>query len=101
MSQRGRNYSIFQSSHVQIHSNRMCKVYFEGTTPYQHSKEQFLTDSCFPSGLSIDFPAGKMYWLSSSNGTINRCNLDGSGFEVIESMKRDLTKATALAVMGK
>ncbi|KAI2660779.1 Low-density lipoprotein receptor-related protein 1 [Labeo rohita] len=54
-----------------------------------------------PVGLSIDFPAGKMYWISSANGTINRCNLDGSGFEVIESMKRDLTKATALAVMGK
>ncbi|RXN31423.1 low-density lipo receptor-related 1B [Labeo rohita] len=53
-----------------------------------------------PVGLSIDFPAGKMYWISSANGTINRCNLDGSGFEVIESMKRDLTKATALAVMG-
>lgn len=42
-----------------------------------------------------------MYWISSANGTINRCNLDGSGFEVIESMKRDLTKAAALAVMGK
>ncbi|KTF74400.1 hypothetical protein cypCar_00045783 [Cyprinus carpio] len=41
-----------------------------------------------------------MYWISSANGTFNRCNLDGSGFEVIESMKRDLTKATALAVMG-
>uniref|UniRef100_A0A8C1IX14 Low density lipoprotein receptor-related protein 1Bb n=1 Tax=Cyprinus carpio TaxID=7962 RepID=A0A8C1IX14_CYPCA len=53
-----------------------------------------------PVGLSIDFPAGKMYWISSANGTFNRCNLDGSGFEVIESMKRDLTKATALAVMG-
>ncbi|XP_056127208.1 low-density lipoprotein receptor-related protein 1B isoform X1 [Rhinichthys klamathensis goyatoka] len=53
-----------------------------------------------PVGLSIDFPAGKMYWISSANGTINRCNLDGSGFEVIESMKRDLTKAAALAVMG-
>ncbi|TRY84843.1 hypothetical protein DNTS_002284 [Danionella cerebrum] len=53
-----------------------------------------------PVGLSIDYPAGKMYWVSSANGTINRCNLDGSGFEVIESMKRDLTKATALAVMG-
>ncbi|XP_049341186.1 low-density lipoprotein receptor-related protein 1B isoform X1 [Astyanax mexicanus] len=53
-----------------------------------------------PVGLSIDFPASKLYWISSANGTINRCNLDGSGFEVIETMKRDLTKATALAVMG-
>uniref|UniRef100_A0A8B9RNB7 Low density lipoprotein receptor-related protein 1Bb n=1 Tax=Astyanax mexicanus TaxID=7994 RepID=A0A8B9RNB7_ASTMX len=53
-----------------------------------------------PVGLSIDFPASKLYWISSANGTINRCNLDGSGFEVIETMKRDLTKATALAIMG-
>uniref|UniRef100_A0A3B4E5T6 EGF-like domain-containing protein n=1 Tax=Pygocentrus nattereri TaxID=42514 RepID=A0A3B4E5T6_PYGNA len=53
-----------------------------------------------PVGLSVDFPASKLYWISSANGTINRCNLDGSGFEVIETMKRDLTKATALAVMG-
>ncbi|KAL7865857.1 hypothetical protein SRHO_G00111040 [Serrasalmus rhombeus] len=53
-----------------------------------------------PVGLSIDFPASKLYWISSANGTINRCNLDGSGFEVIETMKRDLTKATALAVMA-
>ncbi|XP_053482709.1 low-density lipoprotein receptor-related protein 1B [Ictalurus furcatus] len=53
-----------------------------------------------PVGLSIDFPASKLYWISSANGTVNRCNLDGSGFEVIETMKKNLTKATALAVMG-
>ncbi|KAM9485972.1 low-density lipoprotein receptor-related protein 1B [Clarias gariepinus] len=53
-----------------------------------------------PVGLSIDFSASKLYWISSANGTINRCNLDGSGFEVIETTKKNLTKATALAVMG-
>ncbi|KAK3568547.1 hypothetical protein QTP86_008754 [Hemibagrus guttatus] len=53
-----------------------------------------------PVGLSIDFPASKLYWISSANGTVNRCNLDGSGFEVIETTKKNLTKATALAVMG-
>ncbi|XP_029103120.1 low-density lipoprotein receptor-related protein 1B-like isoform X3 [Scleropages formosus] len=53
-----------------------------------------------PVGLSIDYAASKLYWISSGNGTINRCNLDGSGLEVIESMKKELVKATALAVMG-
>ncbi|KAJ8247101.1 hypothetical protein GJAV_G00258730 [Gymnothorax javanicus] len=53
-----------------------------------------------PVGLSIDYPMNKLYWISSGNGTINRCSLDGSSLEVIESMKARLTKATALAVMG-
>ncbi|XP_064182725.1 low-density lipoprotein receptor-related protein 1B-like isoform X2 [Anguilla rostrata] len=53
-----------------------------------------------PVGLSIDYAMNKLYWISSGNGTINRCNLDGSSLEVIESMKAGLTKATALAVMG-
>nr|XP_015214111.1 PREDICTED: low-density lipoprotein receptor-related protein 1B isoform X2 [Lepisosteus oculatus] len=53
-----------------------------------------------PVGLSIDYATNKLYWISSGNGTINRCNLDGSNLEVIESMKKELIKATALAVMG-
>ncbi|XP_026091548.1 low-density lipoprotein receptor-related protein 1B [Carassius auratus] len=53
-----------------------------------------------PVGLSIDYSANKLYWMSSGNGTINRCNLDGSGLDVIDSFKKDLQKATALAVMG-
>ncbi|XP_076159537.1 low-density lipoprotein receptor-related protein 1B-like [Alosa pseudoharengus] len=53
-----------------------------------------------PVGLSIDFPDGKLYWISSGNGTINRCSLDGGGLEVIEAMKKELMKATALAIMG-
>lgn len=52
-------------------------------------------------GLSIDYAASKLYWISSANGTINRCNLDGGGLEVLESLKRDLVKGTALAVMGE
>lgn len=32
---------------------------------------------------------------------MNRCNLDGSGLDVIDSLKKELRKATALAVMGK
>nr|XP_033800021.1 low-density lipoprotein receptor-related protein 1B [Geotrypetes seraphini] len=52
-----------------------------------------------PIGLSIDYVENKLYWISSGNGTINRCNLDGSNLEVIESMKEELTKATALTIM--
>lgn len=54
----------------------------------------------FP-GLAIDYPESKLYWISSGNGTINRCDLDGSNLEVIESMKGQLAKATALAIMGE
>ncbi|XP_030628050.1 low-density lipoprotein receptor-related protein 1B [Chanos chanos] len=53
-----------------------------------------------PVGLSIDYSANKLYWVSSGNSTINRCNLDGSGLEVIDSLKKELLKVTALAVMG-
>lgn len=53
------------------------------------------------SGLSIDYTANKLYWISSGNGTVNRCNLDGSGLDVIDSLKKELRKATALAVMGE
>lgn len=52
-------------------------------------------------GLSIDYGENKLYWISSGNGTINRCNLDGGNLEIIESMKEDLTKATALTIMGE
>lgn len=51
-------------------------------------------------GLSIDFDAEELYWISSGNSTINRCKLDGSGLEVLEAAKGKLTKATALAIMG-
>ncbi|KAJ8351571.1 hypothetical protein SKAU_G00230470, partial [Synaphobranchus kaupii] len=63
-----------------------------GKILYQNQRE--------PVGLSIDYAMNKLYWISSGNGTINRCNLDGGSLEVIESMKAELTKATALAVMG-
>lgn len=53
------------------------------------------------SGLSIDFAGNKLYWISSANGTINRCNLDGSSLEVLETLKRELARGTALAVMGE
>lgn len=52
-------------------------------------------------GLSIDYMENKLYWISSGNRTINRCNLDGGNLEVIESMKEELKKATALTIMGK
>lgn len=52
-------------------------------------------------GLSVDYVENKLYWISSGNGTINRCNLDGGSLEVIDSMKEDLPKATALTIMGK
>uniref|UniRef100_A0A8C5UEH1 EGF-like domain-containing protein n=2 Tax=Passeriformes TaxID=9126 RepID=A0A8C5UEH1_9PASS len=53
-----------------------------------------------PVGLAIDYPESKLYWISSGNGTINRCDLDGSNLEVIESVRGQLSKATALAIMG-
>lgn len=52
-------------------------------------------------GLSIDFDTEQLYWISSGNSTINRCKLDGSGLEVLEGVKGKLTKATALAIMGR
>ncbi|XP_035377067.1 low-density lipoprotein receptor-related protein 1 isoform X2 [Electrophorus electricus] len=58
------------------------------------------TNQKAPVGLSIDFDEEKLYWISSGNSTINRCQLDGSGHEVIEGVKGKLTKATTLAVMG-
>uniref|UniRef100_H9H785 LDL receptor related protein 1 n=1 Tax=Monodelphis domestica TaxID=13616 RepID=H9H785_MONDO len=54
-----------------------------------------------PVGLAIDFPENKLYWISSGNHTINRCNLDGSGLEIIDTMRSQLGKATALAIMDK
>lgn len=54
---------------------------------------------CFP-GLSIDFDTEQLYWISSGNSTISRCNLDGSGLELLEGVKGKLSKATALAIMG-
>ncbi|KAF5890991.1 low-density lipoprotein receptor-related protein 1B-like, partial [Clarias magur] len=53
-----------------------------------------------PVGLSVDYSSSRLYWISSGNGTINRCNLDGSGLEVIDSLKKELMKATALGIMG-
>lgn len=52
-------------------------------------------------GLAIDFPESKLYWISSGNHTINRCNLDGSELEIIDAMRNQLGKATALAIMGE
>ncbi|XP_037739600.1 prolow-density lipoprotein receptor-related protein 1 isoform X1 [Chelonia mydas] len=65
------------------------------------SNRSFLfTNQRGPVGLAIDYPENKLYWISSGAGTINRCNLDGSGLEVLEAMKSQLSKATALAIMG-
>lgn len=54
-----------------------------------------------PSGLSIDYEKEQLYWISSGNGTINRCQLDGTKLEILEGVKSKLSKATALAIMGK
>uniref|UniRef100_A0A672QW75 LDL receptor related protein 1 n=1 Tax=Sinocyclocheilus grahami TaxID=75366 RepID=A0A672QW75_SINGR len=53
-----------------------------------------------PVGLSIDYDTEHLYWISSGNGTINRCKLDGSGLEVLDAVKGKLNKASALAIMG-
>lgn len=60
-----------------------------------------LSSLVFFPGLSIDYAASKLYWISSANGTINRCNLDGSGLDVLETLKKEFAKGTALAVMGE
>lgn len=52
-------------------------------------------------GLSIDYEKEQLYWISSGNSTINRCQLDGTKLEILEGVKGKLTKATALAIMGK
>lgn len=59
-----------------------------------------ITTPCL-AGLAIDYPESKLYWISSGNGTISRCNLDGTGLEVLDTMKGQLSKATALAIMGE
>uniref|UniRef100_A0A8D0H854 LDL receptor related protein 1 n=1 Tax=Sphenodon punctatus TaxID=8508 RepID=A0A8D0H854_SPHPU len=64
------------------------------------NRSLLFTNQKGPVGLAIDYPESKLYWINSGNGTINRCNLDGSGLEVIETMKSQLSKATALAIMG-
>ena len=51
-------------------------------------------------GLSLDFDEHRLYWVSSGNGTISRCNLNGTGLEVLEGVKGKLSKASALAIMG-
>ncbi|KAI5606386.1 low-density lipoprotein receptor-related protein 1, partial [Silurus asotus] len=52
-----------------------------------------------PLGLSLDFEDSHVYWVSSGNGNINRCRLDGTGLEVLEGMKGKLNKPSALAIM--
>ncbi|KAM4582658.1 low-density lipoprotein receptor-related protein 1-like isoform 1-T1 [Fundulus diaphanus] len=64
------------------------------------NRSVLFTNQKGPIGLSIDFDMEQLYWISSGNGTINRCKLDGSGLEVLEKAKGKLIKATALAIMG-
>ncbi|GCB72244.1 hypothetical protein scyTo_0001889 [Scyliorhinus torazame] len=54
-----------------------------------------------PVGLSMDYAENKLYWINSRTGIISRCTLEGGNLEVISSMTQFLTKATALAIMGK
>ncbi|KAJ8003649.1 hypothetical protein DPEC_G00150520 [Dallia pectoralis] len=53
-----------------------------------------------PVGLSIDYASDKLYWISTGNGTVNRCSLDGTGLEVYVTMRKELVRGTALAMMG-
>uniref|UniRef100_A0A8D0ALX9 LDL receptor related protein 1 n=1 Tax=Sander lucioperca TaxID=283035 RepID=A0A8D0ALX9_SANLU len=59
------------------------------------------TDQKGPVGLSIDYEKEQLYWISSGNSTINRCQLNGTKLEILEGVKGKLTKATALAIMDK
>lgn len=54
----------------------------------------------FHSGLSIDYEKEQLYWISSGDSTINRCQLDGTKLEILEGVKGKLVKASALAIMG-
>lgn len=84
--------SIFLNVHILW---KQCDV------KYCPFKPKLLKLCVLITGLSIDYGESKLYWISSGNGTISRCNLDGGNLEIIESMKEDLTKATALTIMGK
>uniref|UniRef100_A0AAX7SPU8 EGF-like domain-containing protein n=1 Tax=Astatotilapia calliptera TaxID=8154 RepID=A0AAX7SPU8_ASTCA len=64
------------------------------------NRTTLFTNQKGPVGLSIDYEKEQLYWISSGNSTINRCQLDGSKLEILEGVKGKLTKATALAIMG-
>uniref|UniRef100_A0A4W5Q8K7 LDL receptor related protein 1 n=1 Tax=Hucho hucho TaxID=62062 RepID=A0A4W5Q8K7_9TELE len=60
------------------------------------------TNQRSPIGLSVDYNSEQLYWVSSGNGTISRCKLDGSGLQVLDGVKPGkLIKASALAIMDK
>uniref|UniRef100_A0A8D3BMI9 Low density lipoprotein receptor-related protein 1Ab n=1 Tax=Scophthalmus maximus TaxID=52904 RepID=A0A8D3BMI9_SCOMX len=64
------------------------------------NRTTLFTNQKGPVGLSIDYEKEQLYWISSVNSTINRCQMDGSKLEIMEGVKGKLTKATALAIMG-
>ncbi|XP_023125210.2 low-density lipoprotein receptor-related protein 1 isoform X1 [Amphiprion ocellaris] len=64
------------------------------------NRTTLFTNQKGPVGLSIDYEKEQLYWVSSGNSTINRCQLDGSNLQILEGVKGKLTKATALAIMG-
>uniref|UniRef100_A0AAR2JKN9 EGF-like domain-containing protein n=1 Tax=Pygocentrus nattereri TaxID=42514 RepID=A0AAR2JKN9_PYGNA len=64
------------------------------------NRSVLFTNQKGPVGLSLDFDERRLYWVSSGNSTISRCNLDGTGLEVLEGVKGKLSKASALALMG-
>uniref|UniRef100_A0A8C4Z0G3 EGF-like domain-containing protein n=1 Tax=Gadus morhua TaxID=8049 RepID=A0A8C4Z0G3_GADMO len=65
------------------------------------NRSVLFTNQKGPVGLSIDFGAERLYWISSGNSSISRCRMDGSGLEVLEGAQGRLTKGTALAIMGE
>ncbi|XP_066526626.1 low-density lipoprotein receptor-related protein 1-like isoform X2 [Hoplias malabaricus] len=64
------------------------------------NRSVLFTNQRGPVGLAIDFDESRLYWVSSGNGTISRCRLDGTDLEVLEGVKGKLSKASALAIMG-
>ncbi|XP_049327868.1 low-density lipoprotein receptor-related protein 1 isoform X3 [Astyanax mexicanus] len=65
------------------------------------NRSVLFTNQKGPVGLSLDFDENRLYWVSSGNGTISRCNLDGTGLDVLEGVKGKLSKPSALAIMGE
>ncbi|CAL8335883.1 unnamed protein product [Lota lota] len=65
------------------------------------NRSVLFTNQKGPVGLSIDFGAERLYWISSGNSSINRCRMDGTGLEVLEGARGRMTKGTALAIMGE
>jgi outer membrane protein assembly factor BamB len=76
-------------------TNRLARVTVNGSNP------QTVRSTFFHRGLAIDAAGGKVYWSTSDSkfkGEILRCNLDGSGPEVVITSTDERFKPNAIAL---